>query len=232
MKMYGYILTSSQDPDGDQQMIAIRSLGIPKEQIFLDQFSDENNSLPAYQKMVVALRENDLLCLKSLDALGPGNQEIQEKWKTLTKEQHADLFVIDMPLLDTRRYKDRMNSFVADIVLEVLTFANRNAREKRHQRQAECIAMAQQKGIQFRRPVIEMPDYFQEMVRQWRAGNLTREEIEETCQISTSTFYRRLRNIGKEITKKFTLWLTNIPCLLYSTSAFFSSENFKNLVIT
>lgn len=92
--------------------------------------------------------------------------------------------------------------------------------------------MAQQKGIQFGRPVIEMPDDFQEIVRQWRAGNLTREEIEATCQISTSTFYRRLRNIGEDMTKKFALWLTNTPCLLYSTSAFFSSENFKILVIT
>lgn len=122
MKMYGYILTSSQDPDGDQQVVALRALGIPEEQIFLDQDADQGTVHPAYQKMINRLREGDLLCVKNLDALGPDNREIQENWRILTKEKHVDIRVIDIPLLDTRRYKDKMNSFVADLVLEVPDF--------------------------------------------------------------------------------------------------------------
>ena len=191
-KKYGYIRVSAKDQNEERQLIALKELDVNLDRIFMDKQSGKDFQRPQYKKMVRELRKNDLLYIKSIDRLGRNYSEILEQWRILTKERGVDIVVLEMPLLDTRRGKDLMGTFLSDIVLQVLSFVAENERSNIKQRQAEGIAAAKARGIQFGRPKIEMPDNFMQLVSQWENKKIRLSYVLEVCRISKSTFYRRL----------------------------------------
>lgn len=191
--IYGYIRVSSHDQNEDRQMIALRELEIPEKNIFMDKQSGKNFNRPQYKKMVRKMKKDDLLYVKSIDRLGRNYKEILEQWRILTKEKGIDIMVLDMPLLDTRRGKDLMGTFLSDIVLQVLSFVAENERSNIRQRQAEGIAAAKARGIKFGRPAIKTPDNFGQMIKKWEKKEITTQEVMEACGMSEATFYRRLQ---------------------------------------
>lgn len=191
-KKYGYIRVSAKDQNEERQLIALKELDVNLDRIFMDKQSGKDFQRPQYKKMVRGLRKNDLLYIKSIDRLGRNYSEILEQWRILTKERGVDIVVLEMPLLDTRRGKDLMGTFLSDIVLQVLSFVAENERSNIKQRQAEGIAAAKARGVQFGRPKIEMPDNFMQLVSQWENKKIRLSYVLEVCRISKSTFYRRL----------------------------------------
>ena len=148
---YGYIRVSSKDQSGDRQLIAMRELSVAEKNIFMDKQSGKDFRRPQYQRMVKKLKPDDLVYVKSIDRLGRNYEEILEQWRILTREKGVDIAVLDMPLLDTRRGKDLMGTFLSDIVLQVLSFVAENERTSIRQRQAEGIAAARARGVQIGR---------------------------------------------------------------------------------
>ena len=191
-KKYGYIRVSAKDQNEERQLIAMKELDVNLDRIFMDKQSGKDFQRPQDKKMERELRKNDLLYIKSIDRLGRNYSEILEQWRILTKERGVDIVVLEMPLLDTRRGKDLMGTFLSDIVLQVLSFVAENERSNIKQRQAEGIAAAKARGIQFGRPKIEMPDNFMQLVSQWENKKIRLSYVLEVCQISKATFYRRL----------------------------------------
>lgn len=193
MKTYGYIRVSSTDQNEDRQLIAMNELSIPKTQLFIDKQSGKNFNRPAYQRLIKKLKSGDLLYILSIDRLGRNYEEIQNQWRIFIKDKGVDIAVIDMPLLDTRNGKDLMGTFIADLVLQILSFVAQNERENIRKRQAQGIAAAKAKGIHLGRPVCAVPDNFEELVKQWSKKQLCLDEILNICKMSEATFYRRLR---------------------------------------
>ena len=171
----------------------MQQVGIPIDRIFIDKQSGKDFDRSEYQKLLQVLKEGDLLLVKSIDRLGRDYEEIIEQWRYITKEIKSDIKVIDMPLLDTRRGKDLMGTFLADIVLQVLSFVAQNERENIRKRQAQGIAAAKAKGMKFGRPVKKAPPNFPEIVEKWENGIIKSYEAAEMCGMCESTFYHRLR---------------------------------------
>ena len=194
-KVYGYVRVSSTDQNEDRQLIAMQEAGVPKENLFVDKKSGKDFERPNYKRMVRRLREGDLLYIKSIDRLGRNYEIIQEQWRFLTKEKRIEIVVIDMPLLDTRRGKDLVGTFLSDIVLQVLSFVAENERTNIRQRQAEGIAAAKARGVRFGRPVKILPANFTDLVERWEKKQMPLKEITTACEISEATFYRRLREL-------------------------------------
>ena len=193
MATYGYVRVSSTDQNEDRQAIVMSELNIPPAQIFTDKQSGKDFDRPAYQSLVKRLRSGDLLYIKSIDRLGRNYDEIQNQWRILTKERGVDIAVIDMPLLDTRNGKDLMGTFLADIVLQTLSFVAQNERENIRKRQAEGITAAKARGVRFGRPVKKPPENFDALVKQWKRGKLSFAEFIAQTGLKESTLYRRLR---------------------------------------
>ena len=158
---YGYVRVSTREQKEDRQLLALRELSIPEENIFLDKQSGKDFLRPQYQRLVRKLKPDDLLYIKSIDRLGRNYGEILEQWRILTKEKQIDIVVLDMPLLDTRRGKDLMGTFLSDIVLQVLSFVAENERANIRQRQLEGIAAAKARGVRFGRPPRPLPVNYQ-----------------------------------------------------------------------
>ena len=196
--IYGYIRVSSRDQNEDRQLLAIQQLSIAQENIFIDKQSGKDFQRPQYKKMVRKLKKDDVLYIKSIDRLGRNYAEILEQWRILTKNKGIDIVVLDMPLLDTRRGKDLMGTFLSDIVLQVLSFVAENERENIRQRQAEGIAAAKARGVRFGRPEKELPDNFEALVQAWEREQLRLSDVLDLCQISQSTFYRRRRDFHRQ----------------------------------
>ena len=192
--IYGYIRVSSRDQNEDRQLLAIQQLSIAQENIFIDKQSGKDFQRPQYKRLVRKLKKDDVLYIKSIDRLGRNYAEILEQWRILTKSKGIDIVVLDMPLLDTRRGKDLMGTFLSDIVLQVLSFVAENERENIRQRQAEGIAAAKARGVRFGRPEKELPDNFEALVQAWEREQLSLSDVLDLCQISQSTFYRRRRD--------------------------------------
>ena len=165
--IYGYIRVSTKEQNEDRQMIALREVGVPEKNIFMDKQSGKDFNRPQYRKLLRKLKKDDLLYIKSIDRLGRNYEEILQQWRYLTKDKGIDIVVLDMPLLDTRRGKDLMGTFLSDIVLQVLSFVAENERTNIRQRQAEGIAAAKARGVRFGRPEKEIPDDFEEIVAAW-----------------------------------------------------------------
>lgn len=195
---YGYVRVSSQEQNEDRQLDALRVLEIAERNIFIDKQSGKDFERPQYKRLIRKVKREDLIYIKSIDRLGRNYSEIQEQWRYLTKEKGADIVVLDMPLLDTRRGKDLMGTFLSDIVLQVLSFAAENERTNIRQRQAEGIAAAKARGVKFGRPQIMMPEHFQKTVRLWERKEITIQEAIERCGVSEATFYRRLKEFREE----------------------------------
>ena len=191
--IYGYIRVSSIDQNEYRQLIAMQQFDIPQSHIYIDKQSGKDFNRPAYQRLVRRLKSGDLLYILSIDRLGRNYEEIQAQWRLLTKDKGIDIAVIDMPLLDTRNGKDLMGTFIADLVLQILCFVAQNERETIRKRQREGIAAAKARGVQFGRPAKPIPDNFGELIRKWKKGEITVEDITRICDISEATFYRRLR---------------------------------------
>ena len=189
--IYGYIRVSTREQNEDRQMIAMKELSIQQKNIFIDKQSGKDFERPQYKKMVQQLKKDDLLYIKSIDRLGRNYDEILEQWRILTKERGIDIVVLDMPLLDTRRGKDLMGTFLSDIVLQVLSFVAENERMNIRQRQAEGIAAAKARGVQFGRPPKPLPDNFHQMYQQWKNGKITGTAAAKCCKMSLSTFRYR-----------------------------------------
>ena len=195
MKTFGYVRVSSVDQNEDRQLLAMAQAGVPSQMIFTDKQSGKNFDRPQYQRMMKRLKKGDLLYVLSIDRLGRNYEEVQRQWQKLTKEIGVDICVIDMPLLDTRRNKDLLGTFVADLVLQVLSFAAHNERDNIRKRQAEGIAAARLRGVHLGRPVKEAPADFQQIVEQWEKKEISMQEALNQSGMSESTFYRRRREM-------------------------------------
>ncbi len=185
---YGYIRVSTRDQNEDRQLDALRGLGIPRSRLYLDKQSGKDFQRPQYQRLLRHLHSGDVLYLASIDRLGRNYEEIQIQWRVLTKEKGVDIVVLDMPLLDTRQGKDLMGTFIADLVLQILSFVAQNERENIRKRQAEGIAAAKARGVCFGRPQKPLPSNFATVCRQWQQGRLTMTQAAKDCHLPLSTF--------------------------------------------
>ena len=193
MNVYGYIRVSTKEQNEDRQLIALGEAGVAPDHLYLDKQSGKDFNRPQYKRLLKKLKKDDLLYVKSIDRLGRNYADILEQWRILTKEKGVDVVVLDMPLLDTRRGKDLMGTFLSDIVLQVLSFVAENERDNIRQRQAEGIAAAKGRGVVFGRPAKELPEDFDSIVQAYEQKSLTLKEILRLCGISESTFFRRLK---------------------------------------
>lgn len=195
--IYGYIRVSTKDQNEDRQLVAMQELQIPQKNIYVDKVSGKDFNRPKYQQMIKKLKKDDLLYIKSIDRLGRNYEEILEQWRVLTKEKKIDIVVLDMPLLDTRRGKDLMGTFLSDIVLQVLSFVAENERSNIKQRQAEGIAVAKAKGIRFGRPSKPLPENFHAVYHKWKNGRISGVEAANACKMPMSTFLYKARAYEK-----------------------------------
>ena len=191
--LYGYIRVSTKEQNEDRQLLALKELAIQEKNLFIDKQSGKDFERPQYRKMVRKLKKDDLLYIKSIDRLGRNYSEILEQWRILTKDKGIDIVVLDMPLLDTRRGKDLMGTFLSDIVLQVLSFVAENERTTIRQRQAEGIAAAKARGVKFGRPPLPLPDNFYEVHRAWRGKKISLKQAASMCEMPVGTFYGKAK---------------------------------------
>ncbi len=187
-KIYGYIRVSSTDQNEDRQQIALRAKEVPAENIFLDKQSGRDFDRPEYNRMLKKLHAGDILYVQSIDRLGRNYQEIQRQWQKLTKEMGVDIYVIDMPLLDTRMGKDLLGTFIADLVLQVLSFVAESERSSIRERQMQGIEAAKARGVKFGRPSNPLPENFIKVYRKWKEGLISGSEAARECGMPLSTF--------------------------------------------
>lgn len=176
-------------------MIAMTNRYVPKVNIYVDKQSGKDFNRPMYRKLVRRLKPNDLLYIKSIDRLGRNYEEIITQWRILTKEKKVDIVVIDMPLLDTRTGKDLMGTFIADLVLQLLSFISENERKTIKQRQREGIEAAKQRGVRFGRPEKPLPENFEQLYIRWLAKEISATEIAQQCNFTTATFYNKIKKM-------------------------------------
>ncbi len=203
-KTYGYARVSSVDQNERRQFLALKEMGVCEENIFLDKQSGKNFNRPKYQKLLRKLKKGDMVYVLSIDRLGRNYKEILEQWRILTKEMGVDVCVLDMPLLNTKNGKDLMGTFIADLVLQILSFVAQSERESIRKRQAEGIAAAKRSGVKFGRPEKPLPRNFARVLTLWKKGHITFQEALRRTNMKETTFYRRLRKYknGGEKSKK------------------------------
>lgn len=189
--VYGYIRVSTKEQNEDRQRIAMEEAGVPERNVYMDKQSGKDFNRPQYRKLLRKLKKDDLLYVGSIDRLGRNYEEILQQWRYLTKDKGIDIVVLDMPLLDTRRGKDLMGTFLSDIVLQVLSFVAENERTNIRQRQAEGIAAAKARGVRFGRPPQPLPPNFHSVFQQWRQGQITGTAAARECGMPLSTFRYR-----------------------------------------
>ncbi len=189
--VYGYVRVSAKDQCEDRQMLAMRDFPVSEKNIYMDKLSGKDFDRPQYRKLVRKLKEGDVLVVKSIDRLGRNYEEILDQWRMITKEKRADIVVLDMPLLDTRRSeRNLMGIFVADLVLQILSFVAQTERENIRQRQKEGIAAARKRGVKFGRPRKSVPEEFKPLKDAWVRGEMSSREAAKHLGISQNTFLR------------------------------------------
>ena len=193
MNIYGYVRVSSADQNEERQLVVMKENKVPKNNIYIDKQSGKDFERPQYKELVKKLKSGDLLYILSIDRLGRNYEDIQKQWRFLTKDIGVDICVIDMPPLDTRNGKDLMGTFIADLVLQILSFVAQSERENIKKRQAQGIAAAKAKGVKFGRPEIPTPDNFDKYISEWERGQLNTVEALNLTGLSKSTFYRKVR---------------------------------------
>ena len=191
INIYGYMRVSSKEQNEDRQKIALTEMGVPENNIYMDKQSGKDFERTQYKRLLRKLNENSVLYIKSIDRLGRNYGELNELWRIITKEKKADIVVIDMPLLDTRREKNLLGTFISDVVLALLSYVAENERTNIKQRQAEGIAAAKARGVKFGRPPLPIPENFYQMHKDWRAGKITIEEAAKACNMCPKTFYSK-----------------------------------------
>lgn len=191
---YGYARVSTVTQNLDRQLDNLLKIGIQKENIFTDKESGKDFNRANYKKLLKKIKPGDVLFIKSIDRLGRNYNMVLDEWRILTKEKQIDIVVIDMPLLDTRiEGKNLVGKFIADVVLQVLSFVAENERETMKQRQAEGIKMAKLRGVKFGRPSIEIPSNFIEIVSLYKQKKITSSKACELANLSRGTFFRKLK---------------------------------------
>lgn len=188
-KIIGYMRVSSREQNEDRQRIALLEMGVSEKNIYIDKLSGKDFNRPQYKKMLKKLDSDTVLFVKSIDRLGRNYADLNEQWRIITKEKGADIVVIDMPILDTRREKNLLGTFISDIVLALLSYVAENERINIKQRQAEGIAAAKARGVKFGRPPLPIPENFYQVHKDWRAGKISMEEAGRRCNMSAKTFY-------------------------------------------
>ena len=189
-KTYGYIRVSSKEQNTDRQRIALCQFGVADGDIFTDRQSGKDFDRPAYRRMVRRMKPGDVLAVKSIDRLGRNYEEILEQWRLLTKEKKVGVVVLDMPLLDTRQGRDLTGTLIADIVLQLLSYVAQTERELIRQRQAEGIAAAKSRGVQFGRPPKQQPENYDFVLHEWEAGHISSRSAGASLGVSHKTFLR------------------------------------------
>lgn len=192
-QIYGYVRVSTKEQNEERQLIALREFQIPPKKIYIDKLSGKDFNRPQYKRLLKKLREGDVLVVKSIDRLGRNYVEILEQWRVVTKEKQADIVVLDMPLLDTRRNRDLTGSLIADIVLQLLSYVAQAERENIRQRQAEGIAAAKARGVRFGRPRKPIPEEFYVLREEWLSRRLSSREAAVRLSIAQDTFLRWVR---------------------------------------
>lgn len=193
---YGYGRVSAKDQNLARQIDALLEAGVKKKHMILDKKSGKDFKRPGYRRLIRRLKAGDLVIIKSIDRLGRNYDEIIEQWRVITKEIQADIRILDMPLLDTTHAKDLLGTFIADLVLQVLSYCAHVERENIRQRQAEGIALAKERGVRFGRPEKNLPENFDTLFVAWRQGELTGEQIAAECGMALGVLYRKLREEG------------------------------------
>lgn len=202
MEKYGYIRISAKDQNPERQFLAMEEQKIEKGNIYLDRMSGKDFLRPQYLRLLRRLKKGDLIIIKSIDRLGRNYGEILEQWRKITKEIGANIQVIDMPLLNTNNFhEDLMGVFISDLVLQILAYVAETERSFIKQRQAEGIAAAKQKGIQFGCKKMELPNGFEIYYQMWKEGKISLRKAAEALNMNYSTFYRRCMDFGGKIEK-------------------------------
>lgn len=197
-KIYGYARVSSRDQNEDRQILSLMEMGVPEKQIYIDKISGKNFERPQYKKLLRRLDKNSVLFIKSIDRLGRSYKDLNEQWRIITKEKEADIVVIDMPILDTRREKNLLGTFISDLILALLSYVAENERVNIKQRQAEGIAAAKARGVRFGRPPLPVPDNFYDVYRDWREGKISMQCAADACGLSPKTFYSKSMKYEKQ----------------------------------
>lgn len=196
-KIFGYMRVSTREQNEERQRLALLEMGVPKERIYMDKQSGKDFDRPQYRRLLRNLNKNSVLFVKSIDRLGRNYTDLNEQWRIITKEKEADIVVIDMPILDTRREKNLLGTFISDIVLALLSYVAENERANIRQRQAEGIAAAKARGVKFGRPEVMVPDNFYEIYRKWRRKEISVKEAAKACNLAKSTFFDKVRELEK-----------------------------------
>ena len=197
VKIYGYARVSTREQNEDRQIIALKEMGVPEKNIYLDKLSGKNFDRPQYKKLLKKLDDNSVLYIKSIDRLGRSYRELSDQWQLITKDKGADVVVIDMPVLDTRREKNLLGTLISDLVLALLSYVAESEYSTIHQRQAEGIAAARARGVKFGRPPKPLPDNFHEVYQKWKAEKISTEEAARLVNMPPSTFRYRANSYKK-----------------------------------
>lgn len=197
-RKYGYIRVSSKDQNEDRQVAAMIENGIHERDIFLDKGSGKDFQRAQYQLLKRILRPGDVLYIHSLDRFGRNKEEIVEEWNAITKELHADIVVMDMPLLDTTQYKDSMGTFIADLVLQILSWIAQDERERIRKRQREGIDAAKNQGRTFGRPKAQITDAFMAAYDKWKKGEITATQAMQQANVKKTTFYKLAKRLERD----------------------------------
>lgn len=191
---YGYVRVSTKDQNEARQLAALAELNILPQNIYMDKQSGKDFDRPRYKRLVKKLRPGDLLVIQSIDRLGRNYGEILEQWRVITKEKRVDIVVLDMPLLDTRAQgQDLTGTFIADLVLQILSYVAQTEREMIRKRQAEGIAAAKARGVQFGRRPLPLPDSYETVHKKWKSGQLSARAAAIALGVSHSTFLKWAR---------------------------------------
>ena len=196
-KLIGYARVSTAGQNEDRQIIALKEMGVPEKNIYIDKLTGKNFNRPQYKKMLKKLDENTVLFIKSIDRLGRSYQDLSDQWRIITKEKKADVVVIDMPILDTRREKNLLGTFISDLILTLLSYCSANEFNMIHQRQAEGIAAAKARGVKMGRPPQPLPENFYEVYQEWKAGKITASVAADKCNMPVSSFKYRAKSYGQ-----------------------------------
>ena len=200
--IYGYVRVSTREQNASRQMIAMEEFGVSPKNIFIDKQSGKDFERPQYKKLIRKLKPNDVVVFKSIDRMGRNYDDILEQWKVITKNISADIVVIDMPILDTRKSKDLVGTLISDIVLQLLSYVAQTEREFIRQRQAEGIAAAKARGVKFGRMPKERPDEYQDVLDKWRKGDISARAAGRALNVSHATFLKWVRSDNSKLCKQ------------------------------
>ncbi len=197
MSVYGYARVSSKDQNEARQLHALGAFPVSRERIYIDKQSGKDFARPQYRSLLRRMRSSDTLVIQSIDRLGRNYEEILEQWRILTKERGVSIVVLDMPLLDTRKKeRDLTGTFIADLVLQILSYVAETERTFLKKRQAEGIAAAKQRGVRFGAPHKPVPDLFWQLYDRWAAGKISARAAARQLGITHDTFLRWCRGVN------------------------------------